>query len=116
MVCYGVIDPPEPPYILIFMASLQGIAFNVFWVSGDYDYNDERTHNPASRSCLYDFGGSHGSHRHRHKSHGHCYLGGRQRGEDIIIIVSLMMTKMTMTVVITHDPNIIRLVHFFLDC
>ena len=44
MVCYGVIDPPEPPYILIFMASLQGIAFNVFWVSGDYDYNDERTH------------------------------------------------------------------------
>ena len=47
MVCYGVIDPPEPPYILIFMASLQGIAFNVFWVSGDNDYSDERTNNPT---------------------------------------------------------------------
>ena len=71
---------------------------------------------PAGRSCLYDFGGSHGSHRHRHQSHGHCYLGGWQRGEDIIIIVSLMMTKMTMTVVMTmisHDPNILGWVSSF---
>lgn len=34
MVCYGLIDPPEPPYILIAMASIQGIAFNVLWPAG----------------------------------------------------------------------------------
>ena len=35
MVCYGLINPPEPPYILIAMASIQGIAFNVLWVGAD---------------------------------------------------------------------------------
>ena len=32
MICYGVMDPPEPPYILILMSSIQGVAFNVLWV------------------------------------------------------------------------------------
>ena len=41
MVCYGVMDPPDPPYILILMASLQGIAFNMLWVGADYHHNDE---------------------------------------------------------------------------
>ena len=36
MVCYGVMDPPEPPYILILMSSIQGIAINVLWVGADY--------------------------------------------------------------------------------
>ena len=36
MVCYGLIDPPEPPYILIAMASIQGIAFNVLWVRAHF--------------------------------------------------------------------------------
>jgi len=34
MVCYGVMDPPEPPYILILMSSIQGIAINVLWPAG----------------------------------------------------------------------------------
>ena len=41
MVCYGVMDPPDPPYILILMASLQGIAFNMLWVGADYHHNDQ---------------------------------------------------------------------------
>ena len=32
MICYGLMDPPEPPYILILMSSIQGVAFNVLWV------------------------------------------------------------------------------------
>ena len=40
MVCYGVLDPPKPPYILILMASIQGIAFNMLWVGADYCDDD----------------------------------------------------------------------------
>ena len=41
MVCYGVMDPPEPPYILILMASIQGIAFNVLWVGAHSDNDND---------------------------------------------------------------------------
>ena len=40
MICYGLMDPPEPPYILILMSSIQGVAFNVLWVRTLWPYID----------------------------------------------------------------------------
>ena len=113
MICYGLMDPPEPPYILILMSSIQGVAFNVLWVRTLWPSIDlhlifilttsvdnlmmmEITMivmiilimitSPASGGGLHDLGGAPGPRRHGDQPHGDCHLGRWQRGELVMLV------------------------------